>query len=172
MSLEDFYFLSQIAAAVGIMASLIFVGLQVRQSNAQAKADAAESAHRGLIEWLNNNINSDNAPLVVKSNVEFGSLTPEEFVVMGAGAMQLLLNMQEAHAKSLDGSLIESRWRVWDSYASFSVVPSIVAIYEQRRSMFSDEFQAYFDGKIADVDARPGMHAHELEAFKKSEAKQ
>lgn len=171
MTLEDFYFISQILAALGIILSLIFVGLQVRQSNVQAKADAAESAHRGLIEWLGN-FTPESAPLVVKSNVEFDSLTPEEFVEIAAVVMQLLLNMQEAHAKSLDGSLIESRWRVWDSYASFSIVPSVVAIYEQRRSMFSDEFQAYFDGKIADADTRPRMHAHELKAFRKSETKQ
>jgi len=84
----------------------------------------------------------------------------------------LLLAMQEAHAKFLDGSLIESRWRVWDKYAQFSIVPSVVAIFEQRRSMFSDEFQAFFDSKIAEGDVRPRMHAHELEAFKKSEAAQ
>lgn len=172
MSLEDFYFVSQIAAAVGIMLSLIFVGLQIRQNTAQSKADAAESAHRGLIEWLNGNVNADIAPLVIKSNTDFDSVTPEEYVVIAAGTTQLLLAMQEAHAKFLDGSLIESRWRVWDNYAQFSIVPSVVAIFKQRRSMFSDEFQAFFDSKIAEGDVRPRMHAHELEAFKKSEAAQ
>ena len=51
MTLEAIYFISQIAAAVGIMASLIFVGLQVRQSTKQAKADAVQAVHDNLSAW-------------------------------------------------------------------------------------------------------------------------
>ena len=39
MSLENIYFVSSIIAAIGVTASLVFVGLQVRQSARTAKAE-------------------------------------------------------------------------------------------------------------------------------------
>jgi len=68
--------------------------------------------------------------------------------------------MQEAHAKWLEGSLVESRWRAWDQYASFSVSPPILRLWEQRRSMFSDTFQAYYDGKIAEAKSTQPLHSY------------
>lgn len=47
MSLEDFYFISQIAAALGIMLSLIFVGVQLRMGRKQAEED--ERVARGQV---------------------------------------------------------------------------------------------------------------------------
>jgi len=39
MTLEDIYYISQIAAVIAIFASLIFVGIQVRQNSEQIKAN-------------------------------------------------------------------------------------------------------------------------------------
>ncbi|MEP0189905.1 MAG: hypothetical protein ABJP70_00465 [Erythrobacter sp.] len=39
MNLENFYFLSQIAAALGIMLSVIFVGLQIQQNTQATRAN-------------------------------------------------------------------------------------------------------------------------------------
>lgn len=161
MDLETIYYIGQTIAVVAIILSLIFVGLQVRQNTAQAKADAAEAAHRALIE-LQRSFTAENSAIAVKANTDYDSLSPAEVFFAGTIAMQLLLNMQEAHAKWLDGSLIENRWRVWDEYASFSVSPAILKTWEQRRAMFSDVFQKFYDCKIADVAEAPGrqMHMH------------
>ncbi len=55
MTLEDFYFISQIVAAVGIMLSLIFVGLQVRsdaeQTRLNTRALKAASAFEAAHSW-------------------------------------------------------------------------------------------------------------------------
>lgn len=48
MSLETIYFISQIFAALGVIASLIFVGLQVRQNTRATKASAAFEATNSL----------------------------------------------------------------------------------------------------------------------------
>ena len=161
MSLETVYYIGQTVAVIAIILSLIFVGMQVRQNTAQAKADAAEAAHRALIE-LQRSFTAENSAIAVKANTDYESLSAAEVFFAGMIAMQLLLNMQEAHAKWLDGSLIESRWRVWDEYASFSVSPAILKTWEQRRSMFSDAFQEFYDGRIADVAKAPDrqMHMH------------
>ena len=51
MTLETIYFISQVLAAVCVIASLIFVGVQVRQSTKQAKADAVQAVHDNLSVW-------------------------------------------------------------------------------------------------------------------------
>jgi len=48
MTLETIYFISQIFAALGVMASLVFVGLQVRQNTRATKASAAFEATNSL----------------------------------------------------------------------------------------------------------------------------
>lgn len=57
VSLEDFYFISQIVAALGIMASLVFVGLQMRAQAREARlASMAEvmSEYRATMVSLSN----------------------------------------------------------------------------------------------------------------------
>lgn len=166
MTLEVIYFISQVIAAVALVLSLIFVGIQIRQNTEQAKrneaatkAAAAESAHQALIEWQRS-ITPELATIAVKANTDFDSLSPEEVFLMGTVITRLLLSMQEAHAKWLDGSLVDSRWRVWNEYAAFSVSPAVLKIWNQRRSMFSDEFQAFFDRKIAEGPANGKLHMH------------
>jgi hypothetical protein len=55
MTLEEFYYISQIAAAIAIFASLIFVGVQVRQNSEQIKANTrsikAAAAFEGTHSW-------------------------------------------------------------------------------------------------------------------------
>ena len=48
MTLEDFYFISQIMAALGVMASLVFVGLQIRQNTRATKASAGFDAANSI----------------------------------------------------------------------------------------------------------------------------
>ncbi|MEP3051921.1 MAG: hypothetical protein ABJP48_04170 [Erythrobacter sp.] len=159
MTLEDFYFISQIAAALGIMASLVFVGVQIRQNTRATKTAAAEAAHRALVEWQLSTT-PERAAIAVKANADFDSLTKEERFLMGTAGTALLLDMQEAHAKWLEGSLVESRWRAWDQYASFSVSPAILRLWGQRRSMFSDAFQAFYDDKIANTHSAQPLHSY------------
>lgn len=59
MTLEDFYYISQIVAVIGIFASLIFVGVQVRQNSEQIKANTrsikAAAAFEGTHSWAATN---------------------------------------------------------------------------------------------------------------------
>jgi len=51
MTLETIYYIGQTVAVIGILASLIFVGIQIRQNTEQSKAAAAEAAHRSFLDW-------------------------------------------------------------------------------------------------------------------------
>lgn len=59
MTLEEIYYISQIVAVVGIFASLIFVGIQLRQNSEQIKANTrsikASAAFEGTHSWATTN---------------------------------------------------------------------------------------------------------------------
>jgi len=166
MTLEAIYFISQVIAAVALVVSLIFVGVQIRQNTAQAKrneeatkAAAAEAAHRALVDWQMS-MTPERARIAMKANADFESLSNEEVFILGTSVTPLLLDMQEAHTKWLEGSLVESRWRAWDQYAGFSVSPAVLGFWEQRRPMFSDTFQAYYEDKIAEAKSTRPLHSY------------
>ena len=166
MTLEAIYFISQVIAAIALVVSLIFVGVQIQQNTSQGKrneeamkAAAAESAHRALIDWQMS-MTPEMAAIAMKANADFASLNNEEVFLLGTKVTPLMLDMQEAHTKWLEGSLVESRWRAWDQYAGFSVSPAVLAYWDQRRAMFTDTFQAYYDGKIAEAKSTQPLHSY------------
>lgn len=59
MTLEEIYYISQIVAVIAIFASLIFVGVQVRQNSEQLKANTrsikASAAFEGTHSWASTN---------------------------------------------------------------------------------------------------------------------
>jgi hypothetical protein len=74
MTLEEIYYISQIVAVIAIFASLIFVGVQVRQNSEQIKANTrsikAAAAFDGTHSWA-----MTNEMLVAD--------VPDEFLLMG-----------------------------------------------------------------------------------------
>jgi len=104
MTLEAIYYIGQTIAVLAIVISLIFVGVQIRQNTAQTKADAAEAAHRSFLDWYYNQT-PEMAAVFVKANEDFESLSTEDRLVTFTIAMPMLMNLQEAHIKWIEGTL-------------------------------------------------------------------
>lgn len=162
MDLEATYYISQIVAVAAVLASLIFVGIQIRQNTEQAKRNeeaiksaAAEAAHRSFLDWYHNQT-PESAEIFARSSDEFDAFTAKERFLFFANAMPFLMNLQEAHTKWIDGTLAEDRWRFWDKLASgIAISPAIERLWDVRSFMFSDTFQAYFNEAIRNKDATP-----------------
>lgn len=149
MTLEDFYFISQIIAALGIILSLIFVGLQIRQSTKQAKADAADTAHRNFTDWYES-ITPEQVALNAQAMRDFSSLKAEEQQLVYAFAMRMLINFQEVHSKWSDGSFPDDRWEFWDAWLPTVINPILDRVWADRGYMFSPAFRSYIDAKLAE----------------------
>lgn len=160
MTLEAIYYISQIVAVLAVLASLIFVGIQIRQNTEQArrneeatKAAAAEAAHRSFLDWYHNQT-PEMAAIVAKGQAGLEGLSAEDRYMYFAICMPALMNLQEAHTKWAEGSLAEDRWRFWDRFATILSVPaSMKDVWQDRRFMFSDDFQAFFDQKLKDIES-------------------
>lgn len=158
MTLETIYFISQIAAVVGIFASLIFVGLQIRQNTKAIRA----SSHHAITDSFNaiNNlvISDPKVARLMRLTVE-GSQDLTEDERMAADYMLLAyehvfetLYYQYKNGtmdkKLFDAELRTMKWKV--------TLPGWQAWWRVNPISLSDEYRAFIDGLIRDAQAKTG----------------
>ncbi|GAB5480625.1 MAG: hypothetical protein Pars92KO_03820 [Parasphingorhabdus sp.] len=150
MTLEDFYFISQIAAAVGIMASLIFVGLQVRQSTRQAKADAVQAVHDNLSAWY---MSAADTPFKAEAGFKglhgLGDLSGPQSIHVVTDLMALTSYLQSAFFKWRDGDLPDDLWHGWEkSLLSYLDSKGGKEFWELRKYNFTPDFTQYVEDHL------------------------
>ena len=78
MSLENFYYLSQIVASVAVLVSLIYVSLQIRQNTLAQRAVAHQSRSTFLKEHLHLIADASMAPIWVRGIAADSTMTQVE----------------------------------------------------------------------------------------------
>jgi len=159
VTLEDSYFISQIAAALGIMASLIFVGIQVRQGNEQARkheaarrADASQAVHDNFANfYLTLASNLQGTEAAAKGLKDPDSMTDGESMGLFSGLIAVMSYTQSAFFKWREGDLSDDIWRSWqNSNLSFLTSPGGKRFWEGRKSNFAPDFVEYVDAHLID----------------------
>ncbi len=112
MTLEDFYFISQIVAALGIMASLVFVGLQMR---AQARETRLASMAEIMAEYRQGlgQMSSDRELLktLLKSNkVGLANLDSTAFLQASLVSLSFLRVFEQAYIYRYEGKIDDRTW--------------------------------------------------------------
>ena len=160
MTLETLYYLSQIVAVVGIFASLIFVGLQVRQ-NTKAIRATSHHAITDSFNAINNLILSDPKVARIMRLTMAGSEEMDEDERVSANYM-LLANMRifetlyyqykngTLDKKLFDAELKSLKWVV--------TLPGFLAWWPVNPISLSDEFRAFIDGLIRDAQKDTDTH--------------
>jgi hypothetical protein len=156
MTLEAIYYISQIVAVVGIFASLIFVGLQIRQNTKAIKA-TSHHAITDSFNAINNLILSDPKVARIWRLAVMGTteeLDEEERISVN---FMLLANFRifetlyyqykngTLDKKLFDAELKTLKWAVSQ--------PGFSAWWPNNPISLSDEFRAFIDGLIRDAQA-------------------
>lgn len=112
MTLEAVYFLSQIVAAAAIVAALLFVGLQLRQSDKTQRALVHQSTIQRTIELNQRQTDAHIVALIIKARDPRSCWSVEEIWQMRAMIRVMVLHvtdMQWQHrAGLLDASTFDS----------------------------------------------------------------
>lgn len=154
MTLETLYYLSQIVAVIAIFASLIFVGLQVRQNTKALKA-TSHHAITDSFNAINNMIANDPA---VARRWQLGLAGAEElneyerasvaFTMLGYMRIFETLYYQYNNGtldkKLFDAELKTLKWTFTDN-------PGVLAWWANNPISLSDDFRAFIDGLIRDA---------------------
>lgn len=162
MTIETVYYVSQIVAVIGIFASLIFVGVQLRQNTKALKA----SSHHAVTDSFNaiNNMMANDPAFARRWRLSLAGdegLDEDERVsvsFMRLAYMRIFETIYYQYKngtldkKLFDAELMTLKWTVTEH-------PGFRAWWTNNPISLSAEFRAFIDGLIRDVqkkeDARP-----------------
>lgn len=143
MTLEQVFFATQSIAAVGVITSLIFVGIQVRDSAKAVRAATAQAVHENYASWYL--ALADNASALAtctKGFVDLTSLTPAEKAQFVCTFMAFMSHSQNAFHQWRLGHLAKDLWACWEALMMNLVnTPGGAEFWRERGYVFGTEFQ-------------------------------
>ena len=165
MGLEQLSFISEIVAAIAVIASLIYVGRQVRENTTATKSAAAQAmagAVNGYVGLINSSTNL--ADILHRGATGMNKLQGGEVIQFGAFLDQMFINCEAVYYQWRDGVLDE---RLWDTYRH--VIVDMMSQegsrewWANRRHWFGTEFADSVEELCSEVPAKP-MHFASVEA--------
>lgn len=157
MILEEFYMISQVVAAFAVMGSLIFVGLQMRQSDKTQRAMMHQERTHRNISVLNTFLEPQNRATMNRSRdiEQARALSSEDRAHLSALLRITLLATEETfwqHRQNLlEDNVLEDQRQV---YIRILFNPAFKAIWEQSREIYPDDFRAFIDDIAASSNIR------------------
>jgi hypothetical protein len=144
MTLEQIYFLSQTIAAAGVIASLIFVGIQVRDDARATRSATAQAVHENYATWyLALADNEGTLATCIKGFVDLDSLSPPEKARFVCVFMALMSHSQNAFYQWRQGHLADQLWACWEALMMNLVnTPGGAAFWSERSYVFGSDFGA------------------------------
>jgi hypothetical protein len=153
MQLEQTFYASQIVAAIGVMGSLLFVGLQVRESARAVRAATTQAVHENFGElYFSLAQNPSVLQVLSKGYEDLNSLLAIEkrqFICYGMAVMSFY---QNAYDQYRIGHLRSDLWNGWELLlANFAHTSGGSAFWRERGHLFGADFQTC----VNDLKKRP-----------------
>lgn len=155
MSLEDFYYVSQIIASTAVFASLVYLALQTRQTsrNQQAQMHALRlQTINALIMKMGDPSFSGTCQLGLAAEPGMSATQAREFYFF---VFSMLYGMQEQFLEHKEGMIDASRWQATrDVFRYYLSMPGFRAVFRVRRLGMDPGFVALGDTLIAETNAQ------------------
>ena len=159
MTLEHIFLISQTVAALAIVGSLLFVALELRNSNRESRHRAAEEAHEKYrVFQLELAGNADLARVWASGIHDIGSLNRVDRMRFLLAAHNLFKNWESVHSVYVEGHL------PGEIYESAELMLGDLLGYHglrtawcARRKYFYKTFRARVDAKIAALPSDPEL---------------
>ena len=154
MSLEQASFVAQIVSALAIIASLVFVGIQLRQATG-AMRNSSSQAHSAVYSGIISAIieNADFASIWRRGLSDPSSLGDDEWVRFIACASAQFRFFESSRVQWQQGLLDREHWQNIEAQVrSFVPQPGIQAWWKLRREWHSEAFRAWFETLGTDAD--------------------
>ena len=159
MSTNDWKSIAEFIGIAAIVASLIFVGLQMRQSHEIALSERHSTRTGTIIEQI---MSVSENPYFLSAQAKRSAGKPEEITPVEREAMRQIANAmiygtEDAFFQYKNGFLSEERWNAsretmrW--FMSGDAHIQAREVYEQNPDVWSSEFQQVVDEIIRELDA-------------------
>jgi hypothetical protein len=169
MNLEDAYFISQIIAATAVVASLVFVGLQLRQSDKTQRAAMHQARADRIINVFDQLAQPHMAAAFAKATAAPEALTAQEVVQLRSFIMALVLNIED-HLWQHKAGLLDAETVERSRHAGRIIMmnPAMRALWQVTRPGLYPQQVETFERELIDnqpVGASADLHQLWLKAL-------
>jgi len=150
MKLEKWALIAEIVGGVAIVVSLVFVGLEVRQSartNIQTLTQAVVSDYQAAVVALGDT--HQMACILSRALQNYDSITGSERVMLNNRLFAVFGSFQEMHVLREQGAFDSSLWSGYEAVIeSATSSPGVRQWWSIRSEFFGERFRAYVDEMI------------------------
>jgi len=157
MTLEQLALLAQIISAAVVVASLIFVGYQLKHAAAAIRVASSQAHLECYTELAKSVIDSDEFARIWRVGLaEPKSLKEDEWVRFVAYANALFRLYEISLVQWTNGRLDEEHWRTVErQVAEFWRMPGLQGAWKARGHGFSAPFREWFENYVPKVETPP-----------------
>jgi hypothetical protein len=146
MTLEEAAFVSQIVSAIAVAASLVFVGVQMRQNTKAVRASTSQAHSANYHEIVAHLIDGAFAEVWRRGAAEPSALTETERVQFLAFASTLYRFYEASRVQWQRGNLDDEHWHTIEQQAvSLAGLPGVKYWWTLRRQWHSAEFREWLE---------------------------
>ena len=164
MTLEEFNYIAEIIGSIAVIASLIYVALQVRQNTAATQAATGQAyvdTMNGYVSLINSSPNL--ADILHRGANGLSNLKNGEVIQFGAFIDQSFINFEAFYFQWKAGVLDTRLWSInRHAIAGFLAQTGQQQWWEIRHNWYDPEFQEYVNQVIDAEKAKP-MHPFSVE---------
>ncbi len=153
MTLETIYFASSIAAALGVIGSLIFVGVQLRQGHRIARADSQRDLLKTISDF--NKLTFDNAEVlddVRRGLMEYDSAPHSVKANFATWAWFFLHTMEQCVYMKKDGLITDSSFNGFETGALGIIsTPGGAQWWAHSKKIIGVDVSSHLDERLAEL---------------------
>ena len=148
MTLSDLGNIGELVGAIGVVASLIYVGLEVRRNTTALRAQAHESVVAGYMTSVQ--LFNDHAEVMAKglssSYAEFQHWPAPEKLIFFGNMYCFFKHFEQLYAQYGRGLIAEDEWDAWNEHVRMQFhQPGTQWWWQLRRASFAHPFRAYLE---------------------------
>ena len=149
MTLEALGNIGELVGAIGVIASLAYLAIQIRQNTNAIKASSHHAVNDAFSNFLELLINNRRAAKILKSGIEgLDALDAEERDTFYAVLSLLFNHFENTFVHYRRGLLDEGQWDRWKFAVGWYVgFPGIAVWWRNRSPVFSSEFREFVAGQ-------------------------
>jgi len=170
MSLDQGALLAEIIGAIAVVASLIYLTVELRT---QSKMNRLASANDLATQWsglmISMHDSAELSEIWLKGTSDFDSLGPVSKLRFSAFFGRFLRNSEALYFRVLDKTLDQTIWRgIERTIRDLLCLPGSQAWWETRKHWYTDDFQSLVSDLIARGEAEVMFDKYNVEKLQKT----
>jgi hypothetical protein len=149
VTLQDLGSIGEVLGALGVIISLIYLAVQIRQNTRSLRASSRQAVLDGQSNFATLLLHNDNMARVYRVGIEdIGKLTDDERVQLDALLVTMFRSFQNLYFEH-ESSTVEQG--IWDGFHRNMLWhmkrPGVREWWETRKVLYSPAFSAFLDGR-------------------------